>query len=121
MYPTNGFISMLAKYKSMRNRNVVSKQALSFDGKKLFTISQNNAISHITQALNSNDTEDPTLKVMVGFDYNVVNSDGINRGSMILKKILNQKDLELKLHTYIGFKTDNFNDNGSAYNDQTTV
>nr|DAJ27795.1 MAG TPA: hypothetical protein [Crassvirales sp.]DAT39793.1 MAG TPA: hypothetical protein [Caudoviricetes sp.] len=40
---------------------------------------------------------------------------------MILKKILNQKDLELKLHTYIGFKTDNFNDNGSAYNDQTTV
>lgn len=121
MYPTNGFISMLAKYKSMRNRNVVSKQALSFDGKKLFTISQNNAISHITQALNSNDTEDPTLKVMVGFDYNVVNTDGINRGSMILKKILNQKDLELKLHTYIGFKTDNFNDNGSAYNDQTTV
>ena len=121
MYPTNGFISMLAKYKSMRNRNVVSKQALSFDGKKLFTISQNNAISHITQALNSNDPEDPTLKVTLGFDYNVVNSDGINRGSMILKKILNQKDLELKLHTYIGFKTDNFNDNGSAYNDQTTV
>lgn len=121
MYPTNGFISMLAKYKSMRNRNVVSKQALSFDGKKLFTISQNNAISHITQVLNSNDPEDPTLKVTLGFDYNVVNSDGINRGSMILKKILNQKDLELKLHTYIGFKTDNFNDNGSAYNDQTTV
>ena len=121
MYPTNGFISMLAKYKSMRNRNVVSKQALSFDGKKLFTISQNNAISHITQALNSNDPEDPTLKVTLGFDYNVVNTDGINRGSMILKKILNQKDLELKLHTYIGFKTDNFNDNGSAYNDQTTV
>lgn len=121
MYPTNGFISMLAKYKSMRNRNVVSKQALSFDGKKLFTISQNNAISHITQALNSNDTENPTLKVTLGFDYNVVNSDGINRGSIILKKILNQKDLELKLHTYIGFKTDNFNDNGSAYNDQTTV
>ena len=121
MYPTNGFISMLAKYKSMRNRNVVSKQALSFDGKKLFTISQNNAISHITQALNSNDPENPTLKVTLGFDYNVVNTDGINRGSMILKKILNQKDLELKLHTYIGFKTDNFNDNGSAYNDQTTV
>lgn len=121
MYPTNGFISMLAKYKSMRNRNVISKQALSFDGKKLFTISQNNAISHITQALNSNDPEDPTLKVTLGFDYNVVNTDGINRGSMILKKILNQKDLELKLHTYIGFKTDNFNDNGSAYNDQTTV
>lgn len=121
MYPTNGFIAMLAKYKSMRNRNVVSKQALSFDGKKLFTISQNNAISHITQALNSNDPEDPTLKVILGFDYNVVNTDGINRGSMILKKILNQKDLELKLHTYIGFKTDNFNDNGSSYNDQTTV
>ncbi len=121
MYPTNGFISMLAKYKSMRNRNVVSKQALSFDGKKLFTISQNNAISHITQSLNSNDPEDPTLKITLGFDYNVVNSDGINRGSIILKKILNQKDLELKLHTYIGFKTDNFNDNGSAYNDQTTV
>ena len=121
MYPTNGFISMLAKYKSMRNRNVVSKQALSFDGKKLFTISQNNAISHITQALNSNDPENPTLKVTLGFDYNVVNADGINRGSIILKKILNQKDLELKLHTYIGFKTDNFNDNGSAYNDQTTV
>ena len=40
---------------------------------------------------------------------------------MILKKILNQKTQELKLHTYIGFKTDNFNDNGSAYNDQTTV
>ena len=121
IYPTNGFIAMLAKYKSMRNRNVVSKQALSFDGKKLFTISQNNAISNITQALNSNDPEDPTLKVTLGFDYNVVNTDGINRGSMILKKILNQKDLELKLHTYIGFKTDNFNDNGSAYNDQTTV
>lgn len=121
MYPTNGFVAMLAKYKSMRNRNVVSKQALSFDGKKLFTISQNNAISHITQALNSNDSENPTLKVTLGFDYNVVNADGINRGSMILKKILNQKDLELKLHTYIGFKTDNFNDNGSAYNDQTTV
>lgn len=121
MYPNNGFIAMLAKYKSMRNRNVVSKQALSFDGKKLFTISQNNAISHITQALNSNDSENPTLKVTLGFDYNVVNADGINRGSIILKKILNQKDLELKLHTYIGFKTDNFNDNGSAYNDQTTV
>lgn len=121
MYPNNGFIAMLAKYKSMRNRNVVSKQALSFDGKKLFTISQNNAISHITQALNSNDPEDPTLKVTLGFDYNVVNADGINRGSIILKKILNQKDLQLKLHTYIGFKTDNFNDNGSAYNDQTTV
>lgn len=121
MYPNNGFIAMLAKYKSMRNRNVVSKQALSFDGKKLFTISQNNAISHITQALNSNDPENPTLKVTLGFDYNVINDNGINKGSLILKKILNQKDLQLKLHTYIGFKTDNFNDNGSAYNDQTTV
>lgn len=121
MYPNNGFIAMLAKYKSMRNRNVVSKQALSFDGKKLFTISQNNAISHITQALNSNDPENPTLKVTLDFDYNVINDNGINKGSLILKKILNQKDLQLKLHTYIGFKTDNFNDNGSAYNDQTTV
>ena len=121
MYPNNGFIAMLAKYKSMRNRNVVSKQALSFDGKKLFTISQNNAISHITQALNSNDPENPTLKVTLSFDYNVINDNGINKGSLILKKILNQKDLQLKLHTYIGFKTDNFNDNGSAYNDQTTV
>lgn len=121
MYPNNGFIAMFAKYKSMRNRNVVSKQALSFDGKKLFTISQNNAISHITQALNSNDPENPTLKVTLGFDYNVINDNGINKGSLILKKILTQKDLQLKLHTYIGFKTDNFNDNGSAYNDQTTV
>ena len=121
MYTRNGFISMLAKYKSMRNRNVVSKQALSFDGKKLFTISQNNAISHITQALNTNDQDNPSVKTTINFDYNVFNDNGINKGSIILKKILNKKDLQLKLHTYIGFKTDNFSDQGNAYNDQTTI
>lgn len=121
MYTKNGFVSMLAKYKSMRNRNVVSKQALSFDGKKLFTISQNNAISHITESLNTNDQDNPAVKTTINFDYNVYNDGGVNRGSIILKKILNQKNLQLKLHTYIGFKTDNFSDQGNAYNDQTTV
>jgi len=96
--------------------------ALALNGKKLYSISQNNTISHIIKALNSSDLNNETIDVLSRFDYNVYNDEmGLPIGSIILKAIKNRQPLNIKGYTYIGFKTDNRNDSGSEYVEESTV
>jgi hypothetical protein len=85
--------------------------AYALNGKKLYSISQNNSISHIVKQLNSMDTENPTVKVLSGFGYNITKNDmGLPMGSIILKAIANKEAMNINTYTYIGFKTDNKQD-----------
>jgi hypothetical protein len=62
--------------------------ALALNGKKLYSISQNNTISHIVKALNTCDQDNETINVLSRFDYNVHNNDmGLPISSIILKAI----------------------------------
>ena len=121
-YGKIGFVNKLAnwqgKYKRMSSQNM----AYALNGKKLYSISQNNSISHIVKQLNSMDLDNPTVKVLSGFGYNVTRDEmGLPMGSIILKAIANREALNINTYTYIGFKTDNKGDQGSEYTDESTV
>ena len=121
-YGKIGFVNKLAnwqgKYKRMNSQNM----AYALNGKKLYSISQNNSISHIVKQLNSMDMENPTVKVLSGFGYNVTRNEmNLPMGSIILKAIANKKKIKINTYTYIGFKTDNKQDQGSEYTDESTV
>jgi len=68
------------------------------------------------------DMENPTVKVLSGFGYNVTRNEmNLPMGSIILKAIANKKKIKINTYTYIGFKTDNKQDQGSEYTDESTV
>jgi hypothetical protein len=121
-YGEMGFVNKLAnwqgKYKRMSSQNM----AYALNGKKLYSISQNNSISHIVKQLNTLDESNPTVKCLSGFGYNITTNDaGMPMGSIILKAIANRKAMHINTYTYIGFKTDNRGDQGSEYTDEATV
>lgn len=121
-YGKMGFVNKLAnwqgKYKRMSSQNM----AYALNGKKLYSISQNNSISHIVKQLNSMDMENPTVKVLSGFGYNITRDEmGLPMGSIILKALANREVVNINTYTYIGFKTDNKQDQGSEYTDEATV
>ena len=69
-YPENGFIKQLATWQGMYNRVTVQNMALGLNGKQLFSISQNSAISHIIQALNEGNMDNDVVKTLL-MPYNV--------------------------------------------------
>lgn len=92
--------------------------ALSLGGKKLYSITQNSSITHMINQLNSNNTENNIVRILTNFGYNVTRQNGIEIGSMILKKLLKKNEsLHLTAHTYIGSRTDNKGDAGTEYKD----
>lgn len=119
-YPDNGFIKQLAKWQGMYNRVTVQNMALGLNGKQLFSISQNSAISHIIQAINTGDINNDVIRTLTSFNYNI-DGDKIPIGSIILKAIKTKLGQKITAHTYIGLKTDNFGDNGSEYTDAAEI
>jgi hypothetical protein len=110
-YSDIGFVNKLGTWEGRYRRVHSQNMALALNGKKLYSISQNNTISHIIKALNTSDLDNETVSVLSRFDYNVHNNDiGIPIGSIILKAIQERKALNIKGYTYIGFKTDNKGD-----------
>ena len=110
-YGDIGFVNKLANYQGQYKRMSTQSMALALNGKKLFTVSQNNSISHIIKQLNTFDLENETVKVLSGFGYNVTKDEaGMPIGSIILRAIQERKPLHIEGFTYIGFKTDNKGD-----------
>ena len=121
-YQDIGFVNKLATWEGKYRRVHSQNMALALNGKKLYSISQNNTISHIIKALNTCDQDNETINVLSRFDYNVYNNDiGLPIGSIILKAIKNRQPLNIKGYTYIGFKTDNKGDQGSEYTEESTA
>ena len=58
--------------------------AQGLGGKRYFSISQNNSISTIVDAINTNDINNPTLHTLTKFGYNVTENNGFPMGSIIL-------------------------------------
>lgn len=120
-YPDNGFVKQLATWQGLYNRITVQNMALGLNGKQLFSISQNSAISHILDALNSGDLSNEVLETLMRFNYNIIDGP-IRTGSIILKAIKNKENIgKITAHTYIGMKTDNFGDNGSEYTESAEI
>ena len=121
-YGKIGFVNKLAKWQGRYKRISSQNMAYALNGKKLYSISQNNSISHIIKQLNTSDLNNETVKCLSGFGYNVTRDDlGMPIGSIILKAIQNREPLHMEGFTYIGFKTDNKGDQGSEYTDESTV
>ena len=121
-YSDIGFVNKLGTWEGRYRRVHSQNMALALNGKKLYSISQNNTISHIIKALNTSDLDNETVSVLSRFYYNVHNNDiGIPIGSIILKAIQERKALNIKGYTYIGFKTDNKGDQGSEYTEASTA
>lgn len=113
-YTDNGFVKELGNQQGIYNRNTIEAMALGLNGKKLHAVSQNNSISHIVNALNTNDKNNPIVRRLMKFGYNITNISGFDSGSIILKNINNGK-CNISTHIYVGSKTDNKGDGGTEY------
>lgn len=121
-YSKIGFVNKLANWQGRYKRISSQNMAYALNGKKLYSISQNNTVSHIVKQLNTLDDENATIKVLSRFGYNITRDElGAPIGSIIMKAIANKKPLDMNTYTYIGFKTDNKGDQGSEYTDESTI
>lgn len=119
-YTDNGFVKELGNQQGIYNRNTIEAMALGLNGKKLHAVSQNNSISHIVNALNTNDKNNPIVRTLMKFGYNITNTSGFDSGSIILKNINNGK-CNISTHIYVGSKTDNKGDGGTEYKQEPIV
>lgn len=119
-YTENGFVKELGNQQGIYNRNTIEAMALGLNGKKLHAVSQNNSISHIVNALNTNDKNNPIVRTLMKFGYNITNTSGFDSGSIILKNINNGK-CNISTHIYVGSKTDNRGDGGTEYKQEPMV
>lgn len=119
-YSKIGFVNELGNWQGAYDRITTETMAYGLNGKRLYSISQNSSISHIINAINTNDKDNETLKVLMNFAFNLQNQ-GLPIGSIILKQIATGNAINLQANTYIGFKTDNRNDKGTEYTKQSTV
>ncbi len=110
-YVNNGFVKELGNMQGAYNRITISNMAQGLGGKRYFSISQNNSITTIVDALNTNDPNNPLIQRLNRFGYNIQTVNGIPSGSIILRN----KNNKLRVFTYLGLKTDNRNDNGTEY------
>lgn len=110
-YTNNGFVKELGNMQGAYNRITISNMAQGLGGKRYFSISQNNSITSIIDALNTNDQNNPLIQRLNRFGYNIQTVNGIPSGSIILRN----KNNKLRAFTYLGLKTDNRNDNGTEY------
>lgn len=110
-YINNGFVKELGNMQGAYNRITISNMAQGLGGKRYFSISQNNSITTIVDALNTNDPNNPLIQRLNRFGYNIQTVNGIPSGSIILRN----KNNKLRVFTYLGLKTDNRNDNGTEY------
>lgn len=121
-YTENGFVKELGNQQGIYNRNTIESMTLGLNGKKLHAVSQNNSISHIVNALNTRDPNNPLVHTLMKFGYNLDMSGGFFSGSIILKKLLDKKSsFNINTHIYVGSKTDNRGDGGTEYKKEPIV
>lgn len=118
-YIDKGFVSLLAKYQGAYQRISVDQSALALNGKKYYTITQDNTISYITNLLSQGNMQDPFIQRLMNFSY--VYDKRTKQGSIIQRAIASGEKPNLSCATYIGFKTDNRGDQGNEYSDEATV
>lgn len=121
-YTENGFVKELGNQQGVYNRNTIESMTLGLNGKKLHAVSQNNSISHIVNALNTRDPNNPLVHTLTKFGYNLDMSGDFFSGSIILKKLLDKKSsFNINTHIYVGSKTDNRGDGGTEYKKEPIV
>lgn len=120
-YVKNGFVKELGNKQGAYNRITINNMAQGLGGKRYFSISQNNSISTIVDAINTNDVNNPTLHTLTKFGYNVTENNGFPMGSIILSQLLNNQKNALRVYTYLGLKTDNKGDNGTEYKAESEI
>lgn len=119
-YKNSGFVKDLGNWQGKYNSVTTQSMSLAFDGKKVYNISQNHTISHITNQLNKSvGIEEKTqyVKTLMNFSYN----QNSGEGSILLKAIQNSATAQFKLGTYIGFKTDTPGDVGSEFKSEPEI
>lgn len=121
-YTENGFVKELGNQQGIYNRNTIESMTLGLNGKKLHAVSQNNSISHIVNALNTRDPNNPLVHTLTKFGYNLDMSGDFFSGSIILKKLLDKRSsFNITTHIYVGSKTDNRGDGGTEYKKEPIV
>ena len=120
-YTENGFVKELGNQQGIYNRNTIESMTLGLNGKKLHAVSQNNSISHIVNALNTRDPNNPLVHTLMKFGYNLDTSDGFSSGSIIMKMINDNVPFNINTHIYVGSKTDNRGDGGTEYKKEPIV
>lgn len=121
-YTENGFVKELGNQQGIYNRNTIESMTLGLNGKKLHAVSQNNSISHIVNALNTRDPNNPLVHTLTKFGYNLDMSGDFFSGSIILKKLLDKRSsFNITTHIYVGSKTDNRGDGGTEYKNEPIV
>lgn len=119
MYTDSGFVMNLAEWQGKYNRITIDKMALGLNGKRLYSISQNSSLSYLVSQYNMNDANNDVVRTISSFDFAYQKDEGI--GSIIMKAIMSGSGPNIQAHTYIGFKTDNYGDNGSEYQESSEI
>ena len=119
-YRKVGFVKELGDWQGKYNRQYITAMTEGMDMTKNYTISQNHAVSAICGILNRRDANDPTFNAIMQFVYNV-STNGISKGSIVLKAIAADKNFKLRFEPYNGFRTDNKNDYGVGYKEEPQV
>lgn len=127
MYNNNWFVSELSKYKYQYQHLTKDLSVLVSGGDKYYTMSENNLITDVTDEINSGK---PFLDMLQKFCYNIITDSGVDEdgntveipiGSIIIKaaKLAKEqgKKLNMKVCTFVQFKTNEYNDDGSGYFD----
>ena len=117
-YVNLSFVKELGVWQGKTNRMRTQQQVLGLDGKKLYSVSQNNTISQTVDVLNKNDQNDSTLSTIMNFSYNLMSRNGQNVGSILLRALKSNRDFRIVANTYIGFRTDNNGDYGTPYTEE---
>lgn len=120
-YTKVGFVNELANWHGKYTRSTTEQGALSVDGKRLHSITQNSSISYITDQLSEGNPNNDLVQTLSGFNYNLAHDGAQVIGSIILKSIKAGDKPQLKLSTPIGYRSDNTNDQGSSYKDMTEI
>ena len=120
-YTKNGFVKELGNKQGAYNRVTINNMAQGLGGKRYFSISQNNTVSTIVDAINTNDKNNPILHTLSNFGYNVTVENGVTKGSIILQKLMSGGKNALRIYTYLGLKTDNKNDTGTEYKKESQI
>ena len=116
-YRKIGFVGLLAEWQGAYDRITIHPKVFGLNGKTLYPISQNNAITQHIRDLNTNDSENPLIRVLRGFSYNLMILGGQRIGSIILKNAAAGLN-KIESFVYNGFKTDNRGDGGTEYKKQ---
>ena len=119
-YVNSGFVKELANWIGKYNRSKQTSSRLGFDSKRYYQVSQNFAISQISDMINNHDENDDLFKALYNSKYTInIGQNGLPIGSILGKAIFNNRDFKIKLLTDIGSKTDRRGDQGNTYTNRT--